>query len=107
MPRLNLTFTTGLVLQAISSGHQYGFEIMDVSGLPGGTVYPALRRLEAAGHLLSRWEEEDRALGEGRPPRCYYELTPAGQELLAEARARFRGLRWAMGPESGLEPGEA
>ena len=32
MPRLNLTLTTGLVLQAIAQGHRYGFEIMDVTG---------------------------------------------------------------------------
>ncbi len=88
--RVNLTYATGMVLQAIDTGYQYGFDIMDVSGLPDGTVYPALRRLQAAGLLSSRWEEA--AAVEKRPLRRYYELTPEGRLKLAEARARYRGL---------------
>ena len=74
--RINLTYATGMVLQAIDTGYLYGFDIMDVSGLPDGTVYPALRRLQAAGLLSSRWE--DAAAVEKRPLRRYYELTPEG-----------------------------
>lgn len=87
---VNLTFLTGIVLQAIQDGHNYGFDIMDFSGLPGGTVYPALRRLEAGGYLSSRWEDEESARALKRPPRRFYELTPEGVELLELARARFR-----------------
>jgi DNA-directed RNA polymerase specialized sigma24 family protein len=47
------------VLQAIFDGFRYGFDIMGVSGLADGTVYPALRRLEAAGYLDSQWEDEE------------------------------------------------
>src|SRR5213075_2368928 len=49
--------------------HRYGFEIVDVTGYPTGTVYPALRRLEHAGYVQSRWEAERRAFSEARPPR--------------------------------------
>lgn len=90
--RLHLTFSTGMVLQAIAQGFRYGFDVMDVSGLPDGTVYPALRRLEAAGMLRSDWEDEAVAVREKRPPRRYYELTAPGHEMLAELRARFPGL---------------
>ena len=90
--RLNLTFTTGVVLQAIAGGYRYGFDIMDASGLPDGTVYPALRRLEQAGMLVSSWEDEAEAIADKRPPRCYYELTADGREMLERAVERFPGL---------------
>lgn len=102
MARLNLTFASSIVLACIDAGYRYGFDIMDVSGLPDGTVYPALRRLESAGMLTARWEDGGAALEEGRPPRRYYELTQAGAKRLAEARARFRGLAHFV-PPSGQE----
>jgi len=40
-----------VILQSVRSGYLYGFDIIDITGLPGGTVYPALRRLEEAGYL--------------------------------------------------------
>jgi PadR family transcriptional regulator len=92
MGRVNLTFASSTVLACIDAGYCYGFDIMDASGLPDGTVYPALRRLEAAGMLTSSWEDGASALGEGRPPRRYYQLTKTGAARLAEARARFRVL---------------
>jgi DNA-binding PadR family transcriptional regulator len=89
MTRPSLTLATGIVLQCIDAGYRYGFDIMDASGLPDGTVYPALRRLEAAGFLTAEWEDEAETEGRSRPARRYYALTPAGRRRLAEARARF------------------
>lgn len=104
MPKLpRLTFATGLVLQAIERGYRYGFDIMDASGLPDGTVYPALRRLEAAGCLRSAWEDENTARGEKRPSRRYYELTASGESILGQAREKFRGLPRAI-PPSNIRP---
>ena len=100
-PRPRLTLAIGVVLEAIMAGHRYGFDIMDVSGLPDGTVYPALRRLEAAGMLQSAWEDEVDAHHDGRPPRRYYELTRAGEEFLREARARFPVLAGAPATSHG------
>jgi DNA-binding PadR family transcriptional regulator len=77
-------------LQAVANGYLYGFDIIDITGLPGGTVYPALRRLEEAGHLTSQWEQPSVAQAGQRPPRKYYELTRGGREALAEAVKRFR-----------------
>ena len=89
---MRMTLTTALVLQAIASGHRYGFEIVEVTGYPTGTVYPALRRLEYAGYLRSSWEGESTAFRENRPQRRYYETTPAGVKALARATGALRAL---------------
>ncbi|HXG65093.1 MAG TPA: PadR family transcriptional regulator, partial [Blastocatellia bacterium] len=91
-----LTYTTAVILQAVANGYLYGFDIIDITGVPGGTVYPALRRLEDAGYLTSKWEEQSIAQAELRPPRKYYELTRAGREALAEAVKRYRLLEQAQ-----------
>ena len=87
---MNLTLPTTLVLQALAHGHRYGFDVMDATGLPSGTVYPMLRRLEGEGLVRAGWEDSLAARDEQRPPRRYYELTGAGEELLAAGRARYR-----------------
>jgi PadR family transcriptional regulator, regulatory protein PadR len=90
MGRGFLTYTTAVILQAVANGYLYGFDIIDITGVPGGTVYPALRRLEDEGYLTSEWEEPSIAQSEPRPPRKYYELTREGREFLAEAVKRYR-----------------
>ena len=72
-------------MQAIGAGHCHGFEIVDVTGYPTGTVYPALRRLERDGYVRSHWEAERTATREGRPARRYYELTASGATALDAA----------------------
>src|ERR1043165_7998120 len=78
-----------LVLDALARGSRYGFDILDATGLPSGTVYPILRRLEDDGLASSRWEAAQVAQREQRPPRRYYELTAEGEAALARARARY------------------
>ena len=90
--KINLSFAGAAILQALAHDYRYGFDIMDVTGLPSGTVYPALRRLEQAGLVRSKWEDEDAARKEQRPARKYYELTNSGRETLSEAVGRYRGL---------------
>ena len=87
-PRLSLSAT--VILQAVGNGYQYGFDIMDLTGLPSGTVYPALRRLEEADLVVSKWERHEIAQRELRPPRKYYEVTRSGEAALAEAAQRYR-----------------
>src|SRR5882724_690758 len=82
---MRLTLATTLVMQAIGAGHCHGFEIVDVTGYPTGTVYPALRRLERDGYVRSHWEAERTATREGRPARRYYELTASGVTALDAA----------------------
>ena len=93
MARGFLTYSTAVILQAVANGYLYGFDIIDVTGMPGGTVYPALRRLEEAGHLASKWEKHSIAQAQLRPPRKYYEMTRAGRDALAEAVNRYRLLK--------------
>lgn len=90
---MRLTYPTTLVLQALLHGHHHGFDIMDATGLPSGTVYPILRRLDAEGHVRSRWEKEGLARREQRPPRRYYELTAVGRQVAREAVTRYRSLQ--------------
>ena len=107
-PRLNLTYTTALVLQALSRGFHHGFDIMDATGLPSGTVYPILRRLDREGLLESNWEEQAEAQKEQRPPRRYYGITGAGERMLLAATERFRTLDQAVAPSHRrLKPSQA
>jgi DNA-binding PadR family transcriptional regulator len=92
MAPLQITYSTVLVLHAIKQGYRYGFDIMDVTGLPSGTVYPALRRLERGGALRSKWEGEQVAVRQQRPQRRYYLITPRGERVLHEGLQRYRGL---------------
>lgn len=85
-----LSYNATLVLQAMTQGYAYGFEIMRAAHLPSGTVYPLLRRLEAEGRVESSWEDADEAHAEGRPPRRYYTATREGRAALVEARERIR-----------------
>ena len=91
-PKAYLSYSAAVILQAVASGYQYGFDVMDMTGLPSGTVYPALRRLEETGLVRSRWEEERIAQDEQRPLRKYYEVTRAGRDALGEAVKRYRYL---------------
>ena len=85
-----LTYITALILQAIDAGFVYGFSIMDMTGLPSGTVYPAMRRMEEDHQLIrSRWERQAIADREQRPPRKYYQLTSAGRTTLEASRKRY------------------
>jgi len=90
MAQTYLSFSATVILQAVTHGYRYGFDIMDMTGLPGGTVYPALRRLEDAGYVVSKWEKHEIAQRELRPPRKYYETTRDGEEALTEAVKRYR-----------------
>jgi PadR family transcriptional regulator, regulatory protein PadR len=92
MGRYNITYPTTLVLHAVADGVRYGFDIADRTGLQTGTVYPALRRLEALGFVRSNWESEKIARREQRPARRYYEITAAGTNALETATKRFENL---------------
>jgi len=59
----------------------------------GGSLYPLLSSLEAAGSLEASWVQ-----GERGPGRRTYRLTDAGRTRLAEERASWTGLVAALGP---------
>jgi DNA-binding PadR family transcriptional regulator len=86
---VKLSHTAALILHAINSGSVYGFSLMEMTGLPSGTVYPALRRLERDELIRSQWERQAIADAEQRPLRKYYKLTAAGRSTLEGARKRY------------------
>ena len=77
-----------LLLAAIDAGATHGYAIAErlraatdgAFDLADGTIYPALRRLEAGGYVKSAWK----TIG-GRERRAY-RLTPKGARRLAEQR---------------------
>lgn len=92
-----------LLLEVVSSGPAHGYQLIEalrtrsdgVFDLPEGTVYPALHRLERAGHIASEWDAS------GPRRRRVYRITASGRRELRAARAdwqRFtRGVTSVMG----------
>lgn len=81
-----------LLLAALEPGPAHGFGVMaelrrrtgGSVDLEGGTLYPALRRLEEAGLISGAW-----TTASGRRRR-EYQLTEPGRHALAEERGRWR-----------------
>lgn len=94
-----LAFTAVCVLRAIADGTPYGFDIMETTGLPSGTVYPVLARLERAELVRSRWEAAATARRDKRPPRRYYEISALGRRTLAQAVEHYRTLGGQLTPD--------
>jgi len=76
-------------LLADPAAPRYGYDLMKAAGLPSGTLYPLLARLEQQGLVVSAWETPQQ---EGQRPRKYYQLTAGGIQTarleLAQASAR-------------------
>jgi len=88
-------------LTDISARH-YGYDLMKAAGLPSGTLYPMLTRLQDQGLVTSQWEPQSADAG-GRPPRKYYQLTGDGirvarLELAQAAQAAHRAKPHAVRP---------
>jgi PadR family transcriptional regulator, regulatory protein PadR len=84
-----LSHTAAMILQSIHAGDGYGFSVMEMTGLPSGTVYPAMRRLERDGLILWQWERQAIADAGQRPPRKYYKLTRPGRATLEASQRRY------------------
>lgn len=76
-----------LLIALLADGEAYGYELagrLEEAGLgrvPGGSLYPALLRLEKQGRVITEWRA-----GDGGPGRKYYTLTAAGRdELVGQA----------------------
>lgn len=87
-----LSLSAIAVLGAIANEIRHGFDIMDATGLPSGTVYPVLGRLERDGYVRARWESPATALQEKRPPRRYYWVTASGAKALVRSIEHYRTL---------------
>lgn len=88
-----LSLASLTVLHAVARGTAHGFDIIDVTGLPGGTVYPKLSRLERDGLVASSWEDVEIARADRRPPRRYYRATAIGLRTLNAALERLHALK--------------
>jgi PadR family transcriptional regulator, regulatory protein PadR len=86
---IKLSLTSALILRTIGSGYRYGFDVMAVTGLPSGTVYPALHRLERDGLIKSTWEQAKDARAAQRPPRKNYSLSKSGAQAVDDAIGRY------------------
>src|SRR5579864_5350505 len=84
-----LSHSAALILKALSLGYCFGHDVMEVTGLPSGTVYPALRRLERDGLVESQWESDESAAAGQRPARRYYEITRPGKAAALAATQRY------------------
>lgn len=90
------------LLSLLVEGEAYGYELAarlaehGVGSVPGGSLYPALLRLEKSGHLTAEWRA-----GDGGPGRTYYRLTGAGRRALTADAASWR--RFATAVEGLLE----
>jgi PadR family transcriptional regulator, regulatory protein PadR len=104
-----MTLQTQLVLRAMlaePTAEHYGLQLCDETGLPSGTIYPIVARLEQLGWVVSNWEDPAEHIAKGRPRRRYYLLTPDGAEQARDALAR--AYRPRKQPRFGVSvPGQA
>ena len=61
----------------------HGYDLCRILDLQAGTVYPILRRLDERGLVETSWEQDP---PQGRPARHLYQLSAAGEDLVAELR---------------------
>lgn len=94
-----LSHSAALILRALTLGYRFGLDVMEATGLPSGTVYPALRRLERDKLVKSLWESEQEAASNRRPVRRYYEVTAEGHAAAETATERFRLLAHLLPPK--------
>ncbi len=88
-----------IVLELISGGASYGYEISKAVQEASrgellaqeGTLYPALHRLEKRGFLRAVWKKSP----EGRD-RKHYQLTAAGRRYLEELRTEWTSFSAAV-----------
>ena len=89
-----------LVLRTLLSGSLHGYGIAkairstsnQALDIEFGSLYPALKRLEAKGWIAATWELSDK----GKRAR-FYRLTPAGRKQLGIEQSKWRALSHAMG----------
>jgi PadR family transcriptional regulator PadR len=85
-----------VVLEILSRGRMYGYELSDavekrsgnVLSLGRGTLYPLLYNLEAKGLIAAEWETNE----SGRKRR-YYSITGAGKDELARQKQQLLELQ--------------
>ena len=101
-PRMTMaTLRVLRVLLEDPTAKRYGLEVCKAAGLPSGSVYPLLMRLEQAEWLASEWEDVD-PVAAGRPRRRLYRLTAKGADA---GRRALHDAQRALIPGWGEAPG--
>ena len=96
-----------LVLRTLLFGPLHGYGIaaaikqtsVDALDIEFGSLYPALKRLEMKGWIVSKWEVSD-----SNRRAKYYRLTPAGRTKLKHEHSEWRSFAAAIGRVMGSEP---
>jgi PadR family transcriptional regulator PadR len=103
---VRITTSVAAVLAALlqdPAADRYGLDLMRGTGLPSGTLYPILVRLQDAEWVEAHWEEVDPTKA-GRPARRYYRLTANGA---IAARNELTALQRKLGITGRLAEGGA
>ncbi len=93
LEQLKKGMTEIALLYLINEVQTYGYSIIKelerrTTGyfkFKGGTIYPALRRLEIKGLIKSRWQQATE-----RQSRKYYQITEPGKQFLADRLAEWK-----------------
>jgi PadR family transcriptional regulator, regulatory protein PadR len=96
-----------LVLRTLRAGPLHGYGIaksihtvsQDKLEIEFGSLYPALKRLEAKGWIAAGWETSDT----NRRAR-FYKLTPAGRRQLTREHSKWADFVAAVGHIMGAAP---
>lgn len=94
------------ILTCLETGHLHDYGIaarleeLGFGRVKGGSLYPALSRLEDAGAVTARWVECS-----GGPAHREYSITPKGRARLAQERASLSSLTLALGQPAHLAKG--
>ena len=97
--------TEPVLLYLINEMPTYGYNIIKelekrTTGyfkLKGGTIYPALRRLETRGLIKSKWQRTTE-----RQARKYYQITEKGRQFLSGRLAEWTDFARAIGMLMGV-----
>jgi transcriptional regulator len=96
-----------LVLRTLLFGPLHGYGIarairhtsVDALDIEFGSLYPALKRLEAKGWITSKWEVSD-----ANRRAKFYRLTPTGKKQLRQEHSEWRDFAQAISRVMGSEP---
>ena len=99
MEQLIKGVTDPVLLYLINEVPMYGYQIIKelekrTTGYfkpKGGTIYPALQRLETKGLVKSRWQQTTE-----RKRRKYYQITEKGRQFLFKRLAEWKDFSTAM-----------
>jgi transcriptional regulator len=97
-----------LVLRTLARGALHGYGVArairdrstEALDIEFGSLYPALKRLEVKGWIVSKWETS-----ETNRRAKYYRLTPAGRRQLDREHSEWRSFAAAIAQVMAPEPG--